>query len=103
MASLRPSCSGNGGEMSTKGLKGLKAEIERRRPELVALRRHFHMHPELAFEEHETARTIAKRLRAIGFNEVTEGVGQTGVVGLLRGTTDHYGAGRTLLIRADID
>jgi len=89
--------------MTIKTLKSLKAEIAQRRPELVALRRHFHMYPELAFEELETARTIAERLRAIGFDEVTEGVGQTGVVGLLRGRADDSGAGRTLLVRADID
>jgi amidohydrolase len=78
----------------------LKAAIAARRPRLVELRRHFHQHPELAQEEHQTAATIAGHLRAVGL-EVTEGVGGTGVVGLLAGSggTD----GRTLLVRADID
>jgi amidohydrolase len=91
--------------MTTKNLRSLKAEIERRRPELVALRRHFHMHPELAFEEHATARTIAERLRTLALDEVIEGVAQTGVVGLLGGTAQGAGTtnGPTLLIRADID
>jgi amidohydrolase len=83
----------------------LKTEIARRRPALIELRRHFHAHPELSFAEHETAGTIAARLREIGL-EVTEGVGGTGVVGLLRGTADGAeGAGeaKTLLVRADID
>lgn len=79
----------------------LKADIEQRRPALVALRRHFHQHPELSFEEWQTAATIAARLRDAGL-EVTEGVGGPGVVGLIRGTKNG-GSGRTLLIRADID
>src|SRR5689334_9325902 len=88
--------------MTSDGMDNLKVAIARRRPELVELRRRFHEHPELSFEEHETARTIAARLRRSGL-EVTEGVGGTGIVGLLRGTADGADAGRTLLVRADID
>ncbi len=76
----------------------LRAEIARLRPELVELRRHFHMHPETAREEHATAARIAEHLRRTGL-EVQEHVGGTGVVGVLRGSRP----GRTLLIRADID
>jgi amidohydrolase len=76
----------------------LKAEIDELRPRLVELRRHFHLHPEVAFEEHATAAAIAERLRGAGL-EVREGVGGTGVVGLLRGAAP----GPTLLLRADID
>lgn len=79
----------------------LHAEIEGRRSALVALRRHFHQHPELSFEERQTATTIASHLRDAGI-EVTEGVGGYGVVGLIRGEKDG-GSERTLLIRADID
>lgn len=79
----------------------LHAEIEGRRSALVALRRHFHQHPELSFEERQTAATIASHLRDAGI-EVTEGVGGYGVVGLIRGEKDG-GSERTLLIRADID
>jgi amidohydrolase len=79
----------------------LKAEIEQRRPALVALRRHFHQHPELSYEEQQTAATIAAHLREAGI-EVTEGVGGYGVVGLIRGEKNG-GSERTLLIRADID
>src|SRR5215469_3668488 len=78
----------------------LKVAISERQPALVELRRHFHLHPELSFEEHETAAAIAAHLRQADL-EVTEGVGGTGVVGLLRGTAPH--AERTLLVRADID
>lgn len=64
---------------------------------LADLYRHLHAHPEVAFTEHETAALIAKRVRELGY-EVTEGVGQTGVVAMLRN-----GPGRTVLLRADMD
>jgi amidohydrolase len=77
--------------------------VQRLRPLLVELRRHFHQHPETAYEERLTAQAIAGRLRGIGL-EVTEGIADTGVVGLLRGAaTEGDESDRTLLIRADID
>ena len=76
----------------------LKQEIARITPELVALRRDFHQHPELAFHETRTAQVIAERLRSLGL-EVQTGVGKTGVVGLLHGRS----GSRTIGIRADID
>jgi amidohydrolase len=88
------------------GIEGLKADVTAREERLIALRRAFHQRPELSYEEHETAAEIASALRAAGW-EVREGVGGTGVVGLLRGTAKRRGngenAGRTLLARADID
>jgi amidohydrolase len=91
------------GEQLRASLKDeLKAEVTRRRSALVALRRHFHQHPELSFEERETAAEIARRLRTLGL-EVREGVGGTGVVGLLRGAAPGAEAGPVLLVRADID
>jgi amidohydrolase len=65
--------------------------------ELAGLYRDLHGHPELAFTEHRTAALVATRLRALGY-ETTEGVGRTGVVGVLRN-----GAGPTALLRADMD
>jgi len=65
--------------------------------EIVELYRHFHAHPELSFMEQETAARLAKELRAIGA-EVTEGVGGTGVVGVMKN-----GNGRTVLVRTDLD
>jgi amidohydrolase len=59
--------------------------------------RHLHQHPELSHSEHQTATAVAERLGRIGF-EVHEGVGGTGVVGVL-----HNGAGPTVLMRADMD
>ena len=56
-----------------------------------------HRHPELSMEEQRTAGLVAERLRATGF-EVTSGVGQTGVVGLLTN-----GDGPTVMLRADMD
>ncbi|MFC5285691.1 amidohydrolase [Actinokineospora guangxiensis] len=64
---------------------------------LAELYRDLHRHPELAFAETRTAAIAARRLRAAGY-EVAEGVGGTGVVGVLR-----RGAGPTVLLRADMD
>lgn len=67
---------------------------------LIDTRRALHRHPELAFQEVETARLIAEQLRGIdGVEDVREGVGGTGVTGVIRGGEP----GRTLLLRADID
>jgi amidohydrolase len=65
---------------------------------LVALRHDIHAHPELGFEEHRTARVIAQTLRDAGL-EVHEGIGGTGVVGVLRAG----GSSRTVGLRADMD
>jgi amidohydrolase len=73
-------------------------EIDGRREGLVTLRRDFHRHPELSFEERRTAEIIAERLHAAKL-EVRTGLGHTGVVGVLHGDR----AGRTIAWRADID
>lgn len=73
------------------------ADIADLLPDLVALRRDLHAHPELAFAEHRTAGLVAAALRALGL-EVHEGIGGTGVVGVLR-----HGEGRTVGLRADMD
>jgi amidohydrolase len=67
------------------------------RPWQEDLYRHLHQHPELSHQEHNTAAEVAKRLRGFGY-QVHEGVGGTGVVGLLRN-----GNGPTVLLRADMD
>ena len=56
-----------------------------------------HSHPELSFQETRTSELAASKLKEFGF-EVTEGVGRTGVVGILRN-----GEGSTVLVRADMD
>ena len=75
----------------------IKAAIAEDMPELMDLYRDLHANPELSFEEVETAAKLAKRVRALGF-EVTEGVGKTGVVAVMRN-----GDGPTVMLRADMD
>ena len=65
--------------------------------DLADLYRDLHAHPELSYVETRTAAVVTSRLAALGA-EVTEGVGGTGVVGVLRN-----GAGPTVLLRADMD
>src|SRR6185436_10686211 len=67
-------------------------------PDLVALRRDLHAHPELAFTEHRTAGIVAAALRELGL-EVHEGIAGTGVVGVL----SQGSGGRTIGLRADMD
>ncbi|MET8580284.1 amidohydrolase [Streptomyces collinus] len=66
-------------------------------PDLEDFYRDLHRHPELSLREHRTAGKLAGRLRAAGF-ETAEGVGGTGVAGVLR-----HGDGPTVLLRADMD
>jgi len=73
-------------------------ETDRRREDLIALRRDFHRHPELSFEERRTAEIVAERLSSAKL-EVKSGIAGTGVVGVLRGDRP----GRTIAWRADID
>lgn len=73
--------------------KHLTAEIA----DLVKLYQHLHSHPELSYEEEQTAARMAKELRDLGF-EVTTKVGGHGVVGVMKN-----GPGPTILVRADMD
>ncbi|HJT56278.1 MAG TPA: amidohydrolase [Ktedonobacteraceae bacterium] len=79
----------------------LKSDIDELVPDMVAMRRDLHEHPELAFEEVRTSGIVAQRLRTLGL-EVQAGVAKTGVVGLLRGGASRPGA-KTIAIRADMD
>ncbi|HYD36227.1 MAG TPA: amidohydrolase, partial [Allosphingosinicella sp.] len=72
----------------------IKADYDRR---LGAMFVDFHRNPELSFKENRTAKIIARELRSTGAT-VTEGVGGTGVVGIMRN-----GDGPTVLVRADMD
>ncbi|MBM3215952.1 amidohydrolase [Candidatus Poribacteria bacterium] len=76
----------------------LRTDADLLRDEAVRMRRDFHAHPELGFEEHRTSQVVARYLEALGL-EVERNVGKTGVVGLLRGSRP----GRTVLVRADMD
>jgi hippurate hydrolase len=73
------------------------SNLERLLPDLEALYKDVHSHPELSMQETRTAALAADRLRASNY-EVTAGIGKTGVVGLLRN-----GDGPTVMLRADMD
>lgn len=75
-----------------------QARAQSLRDDLVAWRRDFHMHPELAFQEARTAGIVAAELSFLGM-EVQTGVGKTGVIGILEGDLP----GPTVLVRADMD
>ena len=66
-------------------------------PELMALYRDLHAHPELSMQEIRTPALLAPEMRKLGF-EVTEKVGKTGVVAVMKN-----GPGPVLMIRADMD
>lgn len=76
------------------------AELIEAAAELQAWRHALHANPEAGFEEFETARFVAGKLAAWGV-EVHEGVGGTGVVGVIRGTRP--GEGRRIGLRAELD
>jgi amidohydrolase len=71
--------------------------LDRLLPDIEALYKDVHSHPELSMQEVRTAGLAADRLRSVGY-EVTTGVGKTGVVGLLR-----KGEGPTVMLRGDMD
>jgi amidohydrolase len=68
-------------------------------PELTAIRRDLHAHPELAFEESRTSSRVAEYLRKLGI-ETHVGLAKTGVVGVVPGRTT---TGRSIALRADMD
>ena len=65
--------------------------------DLIALRRHFHQHPELSFQEVQTSAECARHVEELGY-QVKRNVGKTGVVAELRN-----GTGPTVALRADMD
>lgn len=76
------------------------SHVREYQPELRALRRDLHRHPELGFEEHYTADVVASELTRLGI-EHHRGLGKTGIVGIIRGRqTD---SGRSVGLRADMD
>jgi len=67
--------------------------------DLVRVRRHLHRQPELSMAEHETAALVTAELEKLGLDDIRTGVGQTGVLGTLRGGKP----GPVTLVRADMD
>jgi amidohydrolase len=81
------------GSASDSVLRGLHDTLD----DLETLYKDIHSHPELSLQEKRTAGLAAERLKGAGY-EVSEGVGGTGVVGLLKN-----GEGPTVMLRADMD
>ncbi|MAS42435.1 MAG: amidohydrolase [Rhodobacteraceae bacterium] len=70
-------------------------------PELTEFRRDLHRNPELLYDVHATAAKVAAALREAGVDEVVEGIGRPGVVGVIRGQSNT--SGRAIGLRADMD
>ena len=79
----------------------IKNRLSEMQAEITAWRRDLHENPELLYKVHRTAATVAAKLRDFGCDEVVEGIGRTGVVGLIKGKTDTRG--HVVGLRADMD
>jgi amidohydrolase len=77
------------------------AHIAAYHPELVALRRDLHAHPELGFEEVYTSGRVKEALKLCGVDEIHSGIGKTGVVGIIKGRKSS--SGKMIGLRADMD
>ncbi|MDB5942396.1 MAG: amidohydrolase [Ramlibacter sp.] len=77
------------------------AHIAAFHPELVALRRDLHAHPELGFEEVYTSGRVREALKLCGVDEIHDGIGKTGVVAVIRG--QKCASGKMIGLRADMD
>ncbi|SFK49764.1 M20 aminoacylase family protein [Shimia haliotis] len=79
----------------------IKNRLGEMHSEITGWRRHLHQHPELMFDVHETAAFVEARLKDFGVDEITPGIGRTGVVAVIKGKTDTQG--RVIGLRADMD
>jgi len=79
----------------------IKNRFAEMQAEVAGWRQDFHTHPELMYEVHRTAARVAELLREFGCDEVVEGIGRTGVVGVIHGQS--RGSGRAIGLRADMD
>jgi amidohydrolase len=70
--------------------------------EIAAWRQDIHAHPELLYEVHRTAASVAEKLTAFGCDEVVPGIGRTGVVGVIKGNRPG-GTRKVIGLRADMD
>ena len=71
--------------------------------DIAAWRQDIHAHPELLYDVFRTSSVVADKLRAFGCDEVVTGLGDTGVVGVIRGRTPAKGEMRVIGLRADMD
>jgi hippurate hydrolase len=86
-----------GNDVAKRFGSDVEAQVERHHASLDALYKDLHAHPELAFEEVNTAKKLALAMRELGF-EVTEGIARTGLVAMLRN-----GEGPTVMVRTELD
>jgi amidohydrolase len=78
-------------------IETLRKETEELTPQLIAWRRDFHRHPEIAFEEHRTSSVLREFMEQLGLT--VESFAKTGMRGVLEGQP----GGRTVALRADMD
>ena len=79
----------------------IKNRLAEMQPEIAAWRRDLHENPELMYDTHRTSAVVAAKLREFGCDQVVEGIGRTGVVGLIKGKSDRRG--HVVGLRADMD
>jgi len=79
----------------------IKNRLAEMHSEITGWRRHLHTNPELLFDVHQTAQFVVDRLTEFGVDDITTGVGRTGVVAMIKGRTDTKG--RVIGLRADMD
>jgi len=79
----------------------VKNRIAEFHSEVTAWRRDIHENPEILYDTHRTSALVAEKLRAFGCDDVVEGIGRTGVVGVIKGNTDT--SGKVVGLRADMD
>src|SRR3990170_2009466 len=80
-------------------LEKIKSLSEEYSAEVVESRRHLHAHPELSYQEFNTAKFVAGKLRSFGIT-VTEGVATTGLIAEIKGKNAEE---KTIALRADMD
>ena len=71
--------------------------------DIKAWRRDLHAHPELLYDVHRTAASVADKLKSFGCDEVVTGIGRTGVVGVIHGSKTGASGRKVLGLRADMD
>lgn len=79
-------------------MANISGEVRALAPTMIGVRRDFHQHPELGFQEVRTSGIVARHLEKLGYT-VRTGLGKTGVTGLLKGAKP----GKTVLLRVDMD
>lgn len=79
----------------------IRNRIAEMQENITEWRRHLHQHPELLYDVHKTAGFVVERLEGFGVDEITPGIGQTGVVAVIKGKSDTRG--RVIGLRADMD